>query len=70
MIGATATVGNNIMLLHGVTLGNAGGNPSGADKRHPTLQDNVVVGATATLLGDITIGEGAVIGAQAVVQSP
>jgi serine O-acetyltransferase len=64
VIGATAVVGDDVMLYHGVTLG---GRSSSRHKRHPTLGDGVVVGAGAAVLGDISIGENTVIGAQAVV---
>ena len=70
VIGETAQVGDDVTLYHGVTLG--GRAPKGSQrgaKRHPTLKDGVMVGAGACLLGDITIGEGAVIGANSVVTS-
>jgi serine O-acetyltransferase len=51
-------------MYHGVTLG---GDTNKPVKRHPTLEDNVQVGANATLLGDITIGENAAVGAGSVV---
>ena len=60
VIGETAEVGNNVSLLQGVTLG---GTSTKREKRHPTLRDNVVVYANATILGGRTeVGEGAVIG--------
>ncbi|MBI4928142.1 MAG: serine O-acetyltransferase [Anaerolineae bacterium] len=64
VIGETAEVGKNVTLYHGVTLG---GTSLAKGKRHPTLEDNVVVGAGAKILGAITIGEGSRIGANAVV---
>ena len=64
VVGATAIVGDDVMLYHGVTLG---GRSSTTEKRHPTLGDDVTVGAGAVLLGAITIGSGTVIGAQSVV---
>lgn len=64
VIGETAEVGDNVTIYHGVTLG---GTSSEKVKRHPTLEDNVVVGAGAKVLGAITIGEGSRIGANAVV---
>jgi len=64
VIGETAEVGDNVTLYHGVTLG---GTSSQKVKRHPTLKNNVVVGAGAKILGAITIGEGCRIGANAVV---
>jgi len=64
VIGETAVIGDDVLLYHGVTLG---GTSSAAGKRHPTIGSQVVVGAGATVLGDITIGESSVIGAGAVV---
>lgn len=64
VIGETAEVGNDVTLYHGVTLG---GTSSQKIKRHPTLEDNVVVGAGAKVLGAITIGTNSRIGANAVV---
>jgi serine O-acetyltransferase len=64
VIGETAEVGNNVTLYHGVTLG---GTSLNKGKRHPTLEDNVVVGAGAKILGAITVGAGSRIGANAVV---
>ncbi|MFP9192041.1 serine O-acetyltransferase [Natronosalvus vescus] len=64
VIGETAIVGEDVHLYHGVTLGGATNEPV---KRHPTLEDGVLVGANATLLGDITIGDEATVGAGSVV---
>ena len=64
VIGETAVVGNDCIIYHGVTLG---GVTSSKGKRHPTLKDNVTVGAGAKILGNITIGNNARIGANAVV---
>jgi len=64
VIGETAVIGDDVLLYHGVTLG---GTSSAAGKRHPTIGSQVVVGAGATVLGDITIGQASVIGAGAVV---
>lgn len=64
VIGETAIIKDNVMLYHGVTLGGTG-NETG--KRHPTIEDNVVIGAGATILGNITIGRNSKIGAGAVV---
>lgn len=66
VIGQTAIVGDDVTLYHGVTLGGRGDGQSG-EKRHPTLQNGVMVGSFAQVLGDITIGENARIGASAVV---
>jgi serine O-acetyltransferase len=64
VIGETAEIGANVTLYHGVTLG---GTSLSKGKRHPTLGDNVVVGAGAKVLGAITVGENSRIGANAVV---
>lgn len=64
VIGETAEVGNDVTLYHGVTLGGVSWNPG---KRHPTLEDGVVVGAGAKILGPITVGRNARIGANSVV---
>jgi serine O-acetyltransferase len=64
VIGETAEIGNDCTLYHGVTLG---GTSWKAGKRHPTLQDNVVVGAGAKVLGPICLQEGARVGSNAVV---
>jgi serine O-acetyltransferase len=66
VIGATAVIGDNVLLYHGVTLGGKGGDRKNT-KRHPTLGNNVIVGAGAQVLGNIKIGAGAKIGANAVV---
>lgn len=64
VIGETAQIGDDCTLYHGVTLGGTSWDPG---KRHPTLANNVVVGAGAKILGPILIGEGARIGSNAVV---
>jgi serine O-acetyltransferase len=64
VIGETAELGENVTLYQGVTLGGTG---FATGKRHPTVQDNVTIGSGAKLLGPITIGHGAKIGANAVV---
>jgi serine O-acetyltransferase len=64
VIGETAEVGCDVTLYHGVTLG---GTTLAKGKRHPTLEDRVVVGAGAKILGAITVGTGSRIGANAVV---
>jgi len=64
VIGETAEVGDDVMLYHGVTLG---GRSMERVKRHPTVEDNVTVGAGARILGPVRIGAGAQIGANAVV---
>jgi len=64
VIGETAEVGDDVTLYHGVTLG---GTTWQKGKRHPTLGNGVVVGAGAKILGPITVGDGALIGSNAVV---
>lgn len=64
VVGETAMVGDDVVLFHGSTLG---GRSMKRGKRHPTLGDGVVVGAGAKILGPVWIGDGARIGANAVV---
>lgn len=64
VIGETAVVGEDCLIFHGVTLG---GQSMNKGKRHPTLGNEVMVGAGAKVLGAINIGDGAKIGANAVV---
>lgn len=64
VIGETTEIGDGVMLYHGVTLG---GQVLTQTKRHPTIEDNVTIGAGAKVLGPITIGTGSAIGANAVV---
>src|SRR5437899_3111899 len=64
VIGETAEIGEDVTLYQGVTLGGTG---FATGKRHPTIQDNVTIGSGAKLLGPITIGHGAKIGANSVV---
>jgi serine O-acetyltransferase len=68
VIGATAVIGDDVMIYHNVTLGaksNIG--ISGKDKRHPTIGNNVLIGAGAKVLGNISIGDGSKIAANSVV---
>lgn len=68
VIGATTVIGDDVMLYHNVTLGarsNIG--VTGKDKRHPTIGNNVLIGAGAKVLGNINIGEGSKISANSVV---
>ncbi len=65
VIGETAVIGNNVLIYQQVTLG--GVSLEKNKKRHPTLEDGVVVGGGAKILGNITIGENAKIGANSVV---
>ena len=67
VIGETALIGNDVTLYHGVTLGGTSWNKG---KRHPTLEDGVVIGAGAKVLGPITISAGAKVGSNAVVTKP
>ena len=64
VVGETARIGNNVCILHGVTLGGTGNE---VGDRHPKISDGVMIGAHAQLLGNIKIGKGAKIGAGAVV---
>jgi serine O-acetyltransferase len=64
VIGETAEIGDDVTLYQGVTLGGVSLDPG---KRHPTLGNNVVVGAGAAVLGPFTVGDGARIGSNAVV---
>ena len=64
VIGETAVIGENVRIFHGVTLGGTGKDKG---KRHPTVGNDVLIGARATILGPITIGDGAKVGAGAVV---
>jgi serine O-acetyltransferase len=64
VIGETAIVGNNVTMFHGATLGGTG-NETG--KRHPTVGDNVIIGSSAKILGNIYIASGTKVGANAVV---
>ena len=64
VIGETSIIGNNVTLFQGMTLGGTG---KETGKRHPTVGDSVVIGTGAKVLGNITIGNNAYIGANAVV---
>jgi serine O-acetyltransferase len=64
VIGETADIGKDVTLYQGVTLGGTG---FATGKRHPTVEDNVTIGSGAKLLGPITVGHGAKIGANSVV---
>ncbi|MFT0213505.1 serine O-acetyltransferase [Pseudomonas sp. F1_0610] len=64
VIGETAEIGDDVTLYQGVTLGGTSWNKG---KRHPTLENGVVVGAGAKVLGPFTVGQGAKIGSNAVV---
>lgn len=64
VIGETAEVGDDVLMYHGVTLG---GRSMSRGKRHPTIGSHVVIGTGARVLGPISVGDGAQIGANAVV---
>jgi serine O-acetyltransferase len=64
VVGETAKVGNQVSILHGVTLGGTG---KESGDRHPKISDGVMLGAHAQLLGNIRVGKGAKVGAGAVV---
>jgi serine O-acetyltransferase len=64
VIGETAEIGDDVLMYQGVVLG---GTSLEKKKRHPTIGNNVVIGAAAVLLGPITVGEGARVGANSVV---
>lgn len=64
VIGATAIVGDDVMIYHDVTLGARTG---GTGKRHPTIGNNVVIGSGARVIGDISVGNGVKIAANMVV---
>lgn len=66
VIGETAEIGNDVTIFHGVTLGGTKFDPI---KRHPTVKDNVMIGAGAKLLGNITIGNNVKIAANVVVKT-
>jgi serine O-acetyltransferase len=64
VIGETASIGDNVTMYQGVTLGGTG---KERGKRHPTVEENAVIGVGAAILGAVTVGEGARIGAGSVV---
>ncbi len=65
VIGETSIIGNNVTMYHGVTLG---GVSMKKGKRHPTIEDDVLIGAGAKILGNVTIGKGAKIGSNSVIR--
>ena len=67
VIGETADIGDNVTIYQCVTLGGTNPTNGKGGKRHPTLKDNVIVGSGAQVIGPITVGERARIGANAVV---
>lgn len=64
VIGETAEIGDNVVIFHGATLGGTG---KEVGKRHPTIGNNVMIGAGAKVLGNVRIGDNCKIGANAVV---
>jgi len=64
VIGETTIIGDDVMVYHDVTLGSRG---YVKGKRHPTIQNNVIIGSGARVIGNITIGSGSVIGANRVI---
>ncbi|MFA5867317.1 MAG: serine O-acetyltransferase [Actinomycetota bacterium] len=64
VIGETAVIGNDVLMYQGSTLGGVG---TGKGKRHPTIGNNVVIGAGAKVLGDVHIGDNVRVGANSVV---
>ena len=71
VIGETATIGNDVTIYHGVTLGGVSPSEDSASqvnkKRHPTLEDKVIIGSGAQILGPITIGQNSKVGSNSVV---
>ncbi|TRZ87028.1 MAG: serine O-acetyltransferase [Streptomycetaceae bacterium] len=64
VIGETSIIGNDVLMYHDVTLG---ARTYKKGKRHPTIGDNVIIGAGAPVIGDVTIGKDAVVGANTLV---
>ena len=64
VIGESAIIGDDVMIYHDVTLGARGFD---LGKRHPTIENDVIIGAGARVLGNITIGQRAIIGANSVI---
>lgn len=67
VVGETAEIGNDVTIYQNVTLGGTNPSTGVGGKRHPTLEDDVVIGSGAQVLGPITVGRGAKIGANSVV---
>lgn len=67
VIGETAKIGNNVFMYHNVTLGSSGANNG---NRHPVIEDDVLLGANCTVLGNVIIGKGSVIAAGSMVSKP
>jgi len=68
VIGETAEIGDDVMMYHGVTLGGHGWwTDEKGSKRHPTIEDGVVLGMHSTVLGPVTIGKKSIIGAKSLI---
>jgi serine O-acetyltransferase len=67
VIGETAVIGNDVTLYHGVTLGGIAPGDMPQGRRHPIVEDGVIIGAGAQVLGGLVVGKGARVGANAVV---
>ena len=67
VVGETAEIGNDVTIYQNVTLGGTNPSTGVGGKRHPTLEDDVVIGSGAQVLGPITVGRGAKVGANSVV---
>ena len=67
VIGQTAVIGDDVTIYHGVTLGGVGRADDTSGKRHPTIEDNAMIGSGAQVLGNITVGKGARVGSNSVV---
>lgn len=67
VIGETSIIGDNVTLYQGATLGGRGNPSTKGQKRHPTLGNNVIIGAGAKVIGDIFIGNNSLVGANSVV---
>lgn len=70
VVGSTATIGSDVYMLHGVTLGATGRPVAPGATRHPTVGSRCILGASATILGDIAIGDECTVGAAAIVTKP
>ena len=70
MIGETTIIGNNVKLFHGVTLGSkkiTNISELRGKKRHPTIEDNVIISSNSSILGDVIIKKGAIVGASLII---
>ncbi len=68
VIGETAVVGDNVRMYQSVTLGGRGGEAPGT-KRHPTIGNNVTIGAGASIIGNVRVGNGVLVKANSVVSA-